>query len=93
MSVAEREDVRKHFFISKDLEEKFNQGTLMKTRHNEKDSWSIVSSKTIDFRLKISTPKELQEIMNKDNEPKLIEAKKKYCAILASLNPKIDLVP
>ena len=87
MSVTGKEEARKHFFINKELEGKFNQGTLMKTRHNEKDSWSIVSSKTIDFRLKISTPKELQEIMNKNSEPKLIEAKRRYCAILASLNP------
>ena len=46
MSVAGKEEARKHFFINKELEGKFNQGTLMKTRHTEKDSWSIVSSKT-----------------------------------------------
>ena len=83
MSVADEEGARTHFFIDKELEEKFNQGTLMKTRHTEKDSWSIVSSKTLEFRLNISTPKGLLDILDKNNAPKLLDAKKKYCAILA----------
>ena len=67
MSVKDSDEaIRKHFFISKDLEGVFNQGTLMKTCHTEKHSWSIVRSKTTEFRLNMSTPKALQAIMDKN---------------------------
>lgn len=91
MSVKDQDEARKHFFISKELEGTFNQGTLMKTRHTEKNSWSIVSSKTLELHLNISTPKALQTILDKNNNPKLLEAKKKYCAILARQDPKIEI--
>ena len=40
MRMENREDVKKQFFLSLDLEGQFNQGTLMKTRHKANNSWS-----------------------------------------------------
>ena len=51
LSVKDNDEARKHFFISKELEGTFNQGTLMKTRHTEKNLWSIVKSNTLELRL------------------------------------------
>ena len=73
-----------------DMEEKFNHGTLMKTRHKADQSWSICKSKTLKrFHLEQCIPKALHDLMEADNDNKLKAAKERFLAYLANLSPSV----
>ena len=64
MSMPGELNTKRNFFIAMEMEEKFNHGSLMKTRHKADNSWNICKSKTLKhLHFEMCTPKALHDLM------------------------------